>query len=152
MGKTIRYAFLTCTLAYVLAAILLVIFFAVEGINVEYMIKDLLTALTLALSEFTWWGNLFYIAFIVPWLASSLVLVLFIHRFNGGAKRRRLLGGLSVFAYYFAMVLVFIIHGLVRGWGDVGYQFFPIWLIVGFGLGYLAATIVERIFKLQVAD
>ena len=93
MEKAFKYAFFTCTLAYVLAAILLIIFFAIEGINAKYIIKDLLTGLTLALSEFTWWGAFYYLALLVPWLGSSLVLVLLIYGFNGGAREGHYLVG-----------------------------------------------------------
>jgi len=152
MGKTIRDALFTCTLAYVFAAILFVILFAIEGVNEEYVTKDIATGLTLALAEFSWWGEFYYLTVLIPWLFSSLVLMLLIYGFNGSVKRRRLFGGLSVFTYYFVMVMTFVIEGLVHDWGDVGYQFFPLWLIGGFGLGYLAAIITERIFKLQVPD
>ena len=159
MGKILRYAFFTCTLAYLIAAILLVIFFAIEGISVDYIVRDLLTGLTLALSEFSWWGAFYYLSFLVPWLASSLVLVLLIYGFNGGARRRQLLGGLSICVYYIAMILVFAIGRLVTFWGqievhpgDIGYLLLLIWPLGGFGLGYLAATIVERVLKPQFAD
>ena len=152
MGKTVRYSFLTCTIACLLAAILFIIIFAINGIDCKYIIKDLLTGLTLALSEFTWWGDFYYLAFLVPWISSSLVLILLIYGFDGGVRRRQLLGGLSFFTYYLAMFLAFIIHGLIRGWGDVGYQLFPLWLVGSFGLGYLATTIVERILKLRASD
>ena len=152
MGKLFKYAFFTCTLAYLIAAILLVIFFAIEGISVDYIVRDLLTGLTLALSEFSWWGAFYYLSFLVPWLASSLVLVLLIYGFNGGARRRQLLGGLSICVYYIAMWLVFVIHGLIYGWGDIAYDLIWLWPLFGFGLGYLAATIVERVLKPQFAD
>jgi len=55
-------------------------------------------------------------------------------------------------AYYSMMFLAFVIEGLVHGWGDVGYKFIPLWLVSGFGLGYLAAAITGRIFKVEVTD
>ena len=159
MGKLFKYAFFTCTLAYLIAAILLVIFFAIEGISVDYIVRDLLTGLTLVLSEFSWWGAFYYLSFLVPWLASSLVLVLLIYGFNGGARRRQLLGGLSICVYYIAMILVFAIGRLVTLWGqievhpgDIGYLLLLIWPVCGFGLGYLASIIVERVLKPQFAD
>lgn len=155
MKKTIIYAFSTCTLAYALAAVLLFIFSVGQTgwsrID-NYMVTFLASGLTLALSEFTWWGGLYYMAILVPWFGSTLVLVLLLLWFDGGARRIWIFGGLSVFAYYLAMFLVFIIGGLIHGWGDVGYLFFPIWLVAGFGLGCLSAIIVEKIFKLKFAD
>ena len=159
MGTIVRYAFFTCTLAYVVAVVLLVIFFVIEGISVDYVVRNLLTGLTLALSEFSWWGAFYYLSFLVPWLASFLVLVLLIYGFKGGAKRRQLLGGLSICVYYIAMILVFAVGRLVTFWGqievhpgDIGYLLLFIWPVCGFGLGYLAATIMERILKPEFAD
>ena len=152
MKKSFKYAFLTCTLAYVIGAVLLFIFFVVESRSGDYIVRDLMTGLTLMLSEFQWWGDFYYLAVLVPWLGSSLVMALLMIWLNRGAGHRRLLGGFSIFAYYLAMILVFIIYGLVDGWGDIGYQLFPIWLIIGFGLGYLAATIAEKIVRFQVSD
>jgi len=148
MKKSFKYGFTTCTLAYLLIVIpLLVLFVTLLRGSYEPIIdvKGMLSALTLMLSEFSWWGDFYYLAFLVPWLASSLVMVLLMIWFNRGARRRRLLGGLSVFAYYLAMVFVFIIHGLIRGWGDIAYGLIWLWPLFGFGFGYAAATIVERI-------
>jgi len=152
MGKTVRDSFFTCALAYGFAAILLVILLAIQGIRDEYITQNISTGLTLALSEFSWWGEFYYLTGFIPWLFSSLILMLLIYGFNGGIRRRQLFSGLSVLTYYLVMVLAFIIEGLVHGWGDVGYQFFPLWLIVGFGLGYLAAIITGKVFKVQVTD
>jgi hypothetical protein len=91
---------------------------------------------------------------LVPWLGSALVLTLLLHWFNGEKKRRRLLGGLSIFVYYFAVWLSLIIEELIRYGGTIrgdtgwfGYLMFLIWPVAGFGLGYLAAIIVERVLK-----
>lgn len=155
MKKSFKYGFTTCTLAYLMAAVLLFIF-SVAQTGWSRIDNDLVTVLpsglTLALSEFKWWGDFYYLAILVPWLGSTLVLALLLHWFNGGARRRRLLGGLSVLAYYFALWLSIIIPLLVRyGWhirGDMGYAdylAFLLWPVCGFGLGYLSATIVERV-------
>jgi hypothetical protein len=154
MGKTVKYAFFTCTLAYILAAIPAVIFFATWGRSSSEPtidVRGMLSALTLRLSEFVWWDGFYFLAFLVPWLASCCVLTLFIYRFNGGARRRELFSGLSIFIYYFAMLLVFAIHGLIYGWGDIAYNLIWLWPVCGFGFGYAAATIVERTLKPQVA-
>ena len=107
--------------------------------------------LTLMLSDFQWWGYLYQISFLVPWLGSWGILLLLVHRFDGEARKRILLGGLSIFIYYFAMYMVFIIHGLIHGWGDIGYQILWLWPIIGFGLGFASAAIVEKIVKPQFA-
>ena len=155
MGKIFKCAFFTCTLAYFLAAILPAVFFATWGRGLSEPIinaRGMLSALTLMLSDFPWWGDFYYLAFLIPWLASSCVLTLLIYRFNGGARRRALFTGFSIFVYYFAMWLVFIIHSLIYGWGDIAYDLIWLWPLFGFGFGYAAATIVERISKPQVID
>ncbi len=146
MKKSFKYALFTCTLAYFLASVPLAVFFATWGRGSYKPIIDIegmLSALTLMLSEVL--GDFYYLAFLVPWLASSCVLALLIYRFNGGARRRALFSGFSIFVYYFVMWLVFLIHGLIYGWGDIAYQLIWLWPLFGFGFGYAAATIVERI-------
>ena len=156
MWKALRYAFFTGTLAYLMAAVLLIILFAIEGIDGYIIINNLMTGLTLMLSEFQWWGDLYYLAFLVPWLASSLVLVFLIIRFNRnrGVRRRRLLGGLSICVYYIAMILVFAIGRVATFWGqvevhpgDIGYLLLLIWPVGGFILGSVAAIIADKILK-----
>lgn len=150
MEKTFKYAFFTCALAYFLAAIPLVVFFATWGRSSSETIiavKGVLIALTLMLSEYPWWGDFYYLAFLVPWLASSCVLILLIYGCNGGARRRALFTGCSMFIYYFAMWLVFLIHGLIYGWGDIAYDLIWLWPLWGFGFGYTAATIAERVHR-----
>ncbi len=110
-----------------------------------------MSGLTLGLSEFRLWGDFNYLASLVPWLGSSLVLTLLMRWFNSESKRRRLLGGLSIFAYYFVMFLVFIIMGLIVGWGDIAYSLLILWPLVGFGLGYLAVVIAEKVLKYKFA-
>jgi len=162
MGKIFKYAFLTSTLAYVIAAVLLFIF-SVEQTGWSRIDNDtvtiLLSGLTLALSESKWWGNLYYLAILVPWLGSTLVLVLLLRWFNREVRRRRLFGGFSIGVYYLAVWLSLVIEELVRYGGHirgdigyVGYLMFFIWPVAGFGLGYLAAILVERILKPQFTD
>jgi len=155
MMKIFKYAFLTCTIAYFIAAVLLFIF-SIGQTGWSRIDNDagtfLLSILTLALSEFQWWGDFWYLAVLVPWLGSSLVMVLLMIWLNKGAGHRRLLGGFSIFAYYLAMILVFIIHGLIDGWGDIGYEFFPLWPLGGFVLGCLSAWIADKIIKLPVTE
>ena len=153
--KNLKYAFLTCTLTYAIGALLLFIF-SVAQTGWSRIDSDtgtcLASGLTLALSEFQWWGDFWYLAVLVPWLGSSLLMVLLMTRFNYGAGRRWLLGGTSIFTYYLVMILVFIIHGLIEGWGDIGYGLFPLWLIIGFGLGYLSAVITDKMVEFRVTD
>jgi Na+/H+ antiporter NhaC len=162
MGKIVRYALLTCTIAYFIAAVLLFIFgFSQTGWS--RIDSDtgtfLLSGLTLALSEFQGWGDFWYLAVLVPWVGSSLVLALLMYRFNGGTKRRRLFGGASIAVYYVIMLLVFAIGRLAASWGqidinpgDVAYLLLLIWPVVGFILGYLSAIIADRIVKFPVSD
>ena len=148
--KTVKYAFFTCTFAYLLAVTLLFIFFAEQAgwSRIDNgIVTSSLSGLTLALSEFEWWGDFYYLAFLVPWLSSSLVMIFLMQQFKGGAGQRRIFGGLSIFAYYFVMFMVFIIRGLAFGWGDIGYDLLWLWPVVGFGLGYLAAIMAEKLLK-----
>jgi len=153
MGKTVRYAFFTCTLAYLLIVIPLLVLFATlfRGSYEPIVdIRGMLELLTLMLSGIL--GDFYYLAFLVPWLASSCVLTLLIYLFKGGARRRLLFSGFSIFVYYFAVCLVFLIHGLIYGWGDIAYGLIWLWPLFGFGFGYLAAAIVEKALKPQFID
>ena len=152
MKKALKYGFIICTFAYLLVVITLLILFATlfRGSYEPIVdIQSLLSFLTLMLSEFSWWGDFYYLAFLVPWLTSCCVLTLLIYRINGAARTRALFTGFSVFIYYFAMWLVFLIHGFVYGWGDIGYDIIWLWPVCGFGFGYVAAIAVERVFKPQ---
>ena len=158
MTRNLKLAFLTSTLTYGIAAAILAIFFAASGFSGGYFGRDLVTGLTLMLSEFQWWVEVYYLAFIIPWLGSTLVLALLLYWFNGGTRRRRLFGGLSIFIYYFAIWLSLIIEELIRYGGGIrgdtgllSYIMFLIWPVVGFGLGYLSAIIVERVLKPEFA-
>ena len=153
MKQIFKYSFATCTLAYLFIAIPIFILFATLFRGSYEPIVDtvgFVSFLTLMLSVFSWWGELYYLAFLVPWLTSTCILALLMNRFNRGLRSRALLSGLSVFIYYFAMLLVFIIHGLVFGWGDVAYSLIWIWPVVSFMFGYVAALIVEKGFKVEV--
>ena len=148
MKKSFKYGFTTCTLAYLLVVIPLLVLCATlfRGSYAPIVnVRGMLELLTLMLSEFPWWGDFYYLAFLVPWLASSCVLTLLIYRFNGGARRRVLFSGFSIFVYYFAMWLVILIYGLIYGWGDIAYELIWLWPLFGFGFGYAAAIIVERV-------
>jgi hypothetical protein len=155
VGKNVSYSFFICTLAYLIAAvILLLVSVAQTGwsrIDTDTG-KILSSGLTLALSEFPWWGGFYYLAILVPWLGSSLLLVGMLYLFNKDATRRRLLGGLSLFAYFFSMFLAFIVNGLISGWGDIAYPLLCLWPVGGFGLGYLAVFLVEKVLPPQFAD
>ena len=155
MKKSFKLGFTTCTVAYLLIVIPLLVLFATlfRGFYEPIVdIRGMLSFLTLMLSEFSWWGDFYYLAFLVPWLASSCMLTLLIYRFNGEARRRALFTGFGMFVYYFAMCLVFLIHGVIHGWGDIAYGLIWLWPLCGFGFGYVAASIVERVLKPQFAD
>ena len=153
MKKAFKYSFITCTLAYILIALPSLILFATlfRGLN-EPIVDTVgfISSLTLMLSAFSWWGEFYYLAFLVPWLASTCILALLMNRFNRGLRSRALLSGFSVCIYYFAMLLVFIIRGLLFGWGDMAYELIWIWPVSGFIFAYVAALVVEKGFKLQV--
>lgn len=153
MKQAFKYSVIACTLAYFLIAIPIFILFATLFRGSYEPIVDTIgffSFLTLMLSAFSWWGELYYLAFLVPWLTSTWILALLMNRFNKGLGSRALLSGFSVFIYYFAMLLVFIIHGLIYGWGDMAYGLIWIWPVGGFLFAYLATLIVEKGFKLQV--
>ncbi len=146
MKKSFKYGFTTCTLAYLLVVIPLLVLFSTlfRGSYAPIVnVRGMLELLTLMLSELL--GDFYYLAFLVPWLASSCVLTLLIYRFNGGARRRVLFSGFSIFVYYFAVWLFILIYSLIYGWGDIAYDLIWLWPLFGFGFGYAAATIVERI-------
>ncbi len=162
MRKILKYAFLTCTIAYVIIGVLLFILgYSLTGwsrIDSDVWVF-LLGSVTLVLSEFQFWGDLSYLAILVPWLGSSLVLALLIYRFDKTLKRRRLLAGISIGIYYLVMMLVFVFGKIATSWGhidinpgDAAYALFLIWPLGGFGLGYLSALITDKIITLQVAD
>ena len=113
-------------------------------------IESTLSAFTLMLSEFSWWGDFYYLAFLVPWLASCCMLTFLVYRFNDGARKRALFAGFSILIYYCTVWLFFLVHGLTHGWGDIAYDLFWLWPLFGFGFGYVAATVVERVSKPQV--
>ena len=153
MKQAFKYSIFTCTLAYFLIAIPIFIIFSTLFRGSYEPIVDaagFLSFLTLMLSEFSWWGEFYYLAFLIPWLTSTCILALLISYFNKGLRSRTLLTGLSIFIYYFAMLLVFIIQGFISGWGDIAYNLIWIWLVGGFIFGYVAALVVEKVFKLQV--
>jgi len=155
MKKSFKYGFTTCTLAYLLIVIPRLVLFATLFRGSYEPIADIrgmLSFLTLMLSDFPWWGDFYYLAFLVPWLASCWILTRLTYRFNGGVRKRALFAGLSIFVYYFAMCLVFLIHGLIYGWGDIAYELIWLWPVCGFGFGCAAAAIAEKILKPQVVD
>lgn len=155
MKKSLRYGFTTCTLAYLLASVPVFVLFAALFRGLYEPLVDtrgMLYFLTLGLSDFSWWDNFYYLALIVPWIASSLALTLLVYRCDGGLGRRLLFSGLSIFVYYFAMWLTFMIHGLIFGWGDVAYYLIWLWPIFGFCVGIAASAIVEKAFRPQALE
>lgn len=148
MKKAFKYGFTTCTLAYLLASVPVFVLFATLFRGLSEPIVDIggiLHFLTLGLSDFSLWDNFYFLAPLVPWIASSCVLALSIYRFDGGTGRRVLLSGFSIFIYYFAMCLVFMVHGVFFGWGDMAYDLIWLWPICGFGVGSAASAIVEKL-------
>jgi hypothetical protein len=157
MWKSAKYALVTGTIAYLMVGVLLFLF-GISQTGWSRIDSDagifMADSLTFMLSEFQGWGDFWYLAVLVPWLGSSLVLALLMHWLGREAKRRRLFGGASIAAYYVVMLLVFAIGKLVTSWGhidvnpgDVAYLLFLIWPIAGFGLGYAAATIADKIIE-----
>ena len=165
MWRVLRYAFSTGALAYILAAVLLFIYMMIHSggkIDEEVItfFFDLYTLTPFLPHVSRWWTDFYYLRFLVPWLFSSLVLVLLLSVLNGEARRKWLLGGLSVCFYYFVMIMIYFVDKLVAWWGHIQpidifdilyYLMFFIWPLCGFGLGYLAATILERVWKPRIA-
>jgi hypothetical protein len=160
MVKIIRYALVTCLIAYILVAIVMFIF-AVSQTGWSRVDSDtpkfIVDMLTLGLSNYSWWGDIWFLAALVPWLGSSLVLGLVLKRFARTAGRRTLWGGLSVAIYYIVALLVLGIGKLITNWGnievhpgDFAYVLFLIWPIGGYVVGYFAVMITDKIVKLPV--
>ena len=150
MKSPFKYGFATCTLAYLLASLLAFVLFSTlfRGSYEPLVdIRGMLGFSTLGLSEFSWWNDLYYLAPTVPWITSSLVLAVLLYRIDGGLGRRLLFSGLSIFAYYSAMCLVFMLHGLILGWGDVAYHLIWLWPVFGFSVGVAASALVKKVFR-----
>ena len=157
MINNIKYALLASFIAYLLATVAMFFFSLsqsgwtrVNGDNVKFMMD----MVTLGLSNYTWWGAVWYLAALVPWLFSSLVLALALKLVTKAAGRRATWSGLSVAIYYAVVLLVFAIGKLVAFWGnidvhpgDLVYAVLIVWPIGGFIVGYFAATITDRIMK-----
>ncbi len=154
LKKSFKYGFVTCTFAYLLALVLGLVFFATlfRGLSEPIVdIKGMLGFLTLGLSDLSWWNNFYYLALLVPWISSFLVLTMLLYRIGGGSGKRLIFSGLSIFTYYFAMWLVFMIHSIIVGRGDVGYALIWLWPVLGFCVGISASAIVEKLFGPQGA-
>jgi hypothetical protein len=157
MIKTIKYALLTSFIAYLLATIAMFFFSLsqsgwthVDGDNARFMMD----MVTLGLSNYPWWGSLWYLAVLVPWLFSALVLALAFILFARAAGRRAMWGGLSVAIYYAIVLLVFAFGKLIAFWGNIDvhpgdfiYAVLLVWPIGGFIVGYFAAMLADRLFK-----
>ena len=91
--------------------------------------------------------------FLVPWLGSTLLLVLalLIFGLEGGAQRRRLLGGLSLGVVFLAVLFWSFMQNLVQ-WHHANVSpTTAIFLLASFGAGYLAAFIADKIMKPRFA-
>ena len=136
MAKIFKYAFFTSTAACFFVAVPSLIIPLFLGSGGELMISTILRL------------HVIYV-FLVPWLCSTLCLVLALLIFGrkGGAKRRWLLGGLSVGVGYSVIFLWDVIESMSSGrWGRIS-TVGAIWLLAGFGAGYLAAFVVDKIMK-----
>ena len=137
MAKIFKYAFLTSTLACLFIAVpyLIIALFSLSG---ELMISTVLRM------------TLVYV-FLVPWLGSTLLLVLalLIFGLEGGTKRR-LLSGLSLGVVSLAVWLWDFMQDLIQ-WHHANVSpTTAIWLLACFGAGYLAAFIVDKIVKPEI--
>lgn len=133
MSKIFKYAFFTSMGACLFIAVTYLIILTFLESGGDLMISSFLRLSLLSA----------ILMFLVPWLCSTLFLVLALQIFGrgGGAKRRWLLGGLSVGVVHLAFYL----------WGNVS-PFAAIWALGGFGAGYLAAFIVDRIMEPEFDD
>jgi len=161
MLKNMKYALLTSFIAYLLASVAMFLFSLsqsgwshVNGDNAKFMMD----MVTLGLSNYTWWGHLWYLAVLVPFIFSALVLALALKLVTKAAGRRTVWSGLSVGIYYAVVLLVFTIGKLVTFWGnidvhpgDIIYIVLIVWPIGGFIVGYFAALISEKILKTSSA-
>ena len=162
MKKTIGHALSTCTAAYLLIAVfVLIISIYLNGWSrIDSDVgRSVVSLLTMVLSEFEGWGDFWYLAVLAPWLGSTLVMAIVAHRASGKAGRRQLWAGFSIGIYYVIMLLVFIIGKLAASWGqidlhagDAVYLLLLIWPLGGFAVGYLSALITDKIFKFPVTD
>ena len=156
MLNNIKYALLTSFTAYLLATVAMFFFSLsqsgwnrVNGDNVKFMMD----MVTLGLSN--WWGDVWYLAVLVPWLFSALLLALALTLITKAVGRRSTWSGLSLAIYYAVVLLVFAIGKLIAFWGnidvragDLVYAVLIVWPIGGFIVGYFAAVITEKIVKL----
>jgi hypothetical protein len=133
MARIFKYAFFTSTVACFFVAVPSLIIFSLLGSG------DLMISTILLLSAF--W------VFLVPWLSSTLVLALLLRLFDGGAKRRWFWGGVSLGVYYMVIFLCIVIQDLINGHFEYALLVWAIWPLAGFGAGYLAAFIVDKIMK-----
>ncbi len=161
MMNNIKYALLASFIAYLLAMVAMFFFSlsqsgwrGVDGDNARFMMD----MVTLGLSNYTWWGGAWYLAVLVPFIFSALVLALALRFFVRAAGRRSTWSGLSVAIYYVIVLLVLAIGKLVAFWGnievhpgDVIWLVFIVWPIGGFIVGYFASIITGKILKTQSA-
>ena len=150
MQSPIKYSFVTCAVAYLLVSLLAFVLFSTLFHGAYESIIDnrgMLGFLTLGLSDFSWWGNCYYLALPVPWITSSLVLIVLLYGIGGRSTRRLIFSGLSIFVYYAAMWLVFMVYGIFFGWGDMAYDLIWLWPICGFFVGVAVSAIVEKVFR-----
>ncbi len=158
--KSILYSLVACAYAYMMAAVIIFLFgLAQTGwkqITGDF-VYFIVNMLTLSLADFPWWGNVWYLAVLVPWLGSSLLFTLLLFRFNNSPRQRHLLGGGSTAIYYFVMFAVLVIGRIILWWGNIQPQSWldiALYLIVfavfvggGFLFGFLSAVITDKVIK-----
>lgn len=161
VNKYISYALVTCAVAYLIAAAVIFIF-GVAQTGFTRIDDDLgrfiVSLLTFSLSEFQYWNGYWYLAFLVPWLGSSLLFLILLVRFKTQPKRKPAFSGFSVSAYYFVMFLVYVIGRIVLWWGNIqpqSWQNILFYLIIligfvggGFIAGFFSSIITDRFIKL----
>ncbi len=156
MAKIIKYSLVTSFIAYLIGAIALFIFNIAEMGWSPINANDagfVVNMLTLGFADYPGWGDLWYLAVLVPLLGSALALASFLV-WRGTERRRWLWGGLSVAAYYVIRLLAFGIGKLIAFWGDIevqpgdfAYALLLLWPAGGFILGYVASTITDTVVR-----
>ena len=141
-----KYGFTTCAVAYLLAALpaLFVSATFLRGLSEPLVdFREMFYILSFGLSDFSLWGNFYYLSIVVPWIVSSYILGLLVDRFDGGQGKKVLFSGIGMSIYYVIMLMIFIISGTIFGFGDVAYEHLWFWPFPGFIMGVTASILVS---------
>jgi hypothetical protein len=133
MKSSIKYAFLTCTLGYVL----IVAISTVTILIISKMITGYYLHLTTILELITF--NLIYIHqgfFIVP-LAVAICTMALLLKFS---QNKKLIAGLSMTSYYLIVALIYAIMGA----REFPLEILILWLPWVFMLGFASSIIVDK--------